>query len=91
MSEPARLVISFVTGIVLGAIYFGGLWQTVRRLPDSGRPFASLFWSFLVRVSLVLAGFYLVMGGQWILLVAALFGFMITREWIVRRLGRRGS
>jgi F1F0 ATPase subunit 2 len=91
MSEPIRLILPFMAGLALGAAYFSGLWLTVRRLPDSGRPFASLCWSFLVRTSAVLTGFYLVMGGRWEQLVAALIGFLFMREILVRRLGRAAS
>jgi len=89
MSMPVPLLLSFMTGVLLGTAYFSGLWYTLKRLPDSGRPFASLFWSFGVRASVVLTGFYLVMDGRWDRLLAALLGFILTREILVRRLGRR--
>ncbi len=91
MSEPVRLLIPFITGVLLGILYFTGLWITVRRLPDRGRPFASIFWSFLARASLVVIGFYVVMNGRWEQLVSTLLGFIIAREILIRRLGRRTS
>jgi len=88
MLVSVKLLISFTAGIFLGAVYFGGLWLTVRRLPDSGRPFVSMFWSFLLRAFMILAGFYFVMGNRWDHLLAVLLGFLLTRELLVRRIGR---
>ncbi len=88
MAEIIRLLVPFITGMLLGTAYFNGLWHTVRRLPESRQPLASLFLSFLLRASLALAGFYFVMNGRWEQLVAALLGFILAREIMVRRLGR---
>ncbi len=74
--------------MALGTLYFSGLWNTVKKLPDTERPFASLLWSFVLRASLVLAGFYMAMGSSWERLAAALLGFILMREILVRRLGR---
>ena len=44
----------------LGAIFFGGLWWTVRRGISSRRPALWFFGSLLLRMSIALAGFYFV-------------------------------
>ncbi|MFB3926487.1 MAG: ATP synthase subunit I [Syntrophales bacterium] len=85
MSEPARIMIPWIAGMALGTLYFSGLWYTVRRLPDSKNPLLSLSLSFLARVSMVLSGFYFVMGGRGDWLAAALFGFLIAREIFMRQ------
>ncbi len=91
MFEPIRLLLPFMTGTALGALYFTGLWFTVRNLPDSGRPMALVFWSFMARASIAVTGFYAVMNGRWEQLAAALLGFLLMREILVRRLGRNIS
>ena len=91
MSQLVHILLSFITGMALGTIYFSGLWRTVKKLPDVGRPYASLLWSFVLRASLVLAGFYMAMGSAWERLAAALLGFILMREILVRRLGRNTS
>lgn len=88
MFQTIHYLLIFVIGMALGAIYFAGLWHTVQRLPDAKRPLNFLLWSFLVRVSLAITGFGLVMDGRWDQLIAVLGGFILTREILVRRLGR---
>lgn len=88
MAQWIRYLLIFAAGMALGALYFGGLWHTLRRLPDAGRPLSLLLWSFWVRAVLAVMGLALVMDGRWERLVAALAGFILTREILVRRLGR---
>ena len=90
MSQPFFLLISFGVGMALGLVHFAGLWHTVKHLPDSRCPFASLLGSFLVRMALLMTGFGLLMNGRWESLPAALLGFLLARELLVRRLGRNG-
>ena len=71
-------------GLLLGAIFFGGLWFTVRRGVSSQRPALWFFCSLLLRMSVVLAGFYLVSCGRWERLLACLLGFVIARLVITR-------
>jgi F1F0 ATPase subunit 2 len=87
MSDWVWIIPAFLAGIALGALYFGGLWLTVQRLRVVRRPGTLLLVSFVVRTALVLAGFYLVMGGQWERLVACVVGFVIARfvsVWLSR-------
>lgn len=87
MSDWIWIAMAFLAGIALGALYFGGLWLTVQRLRIVRRPGTLLLVSFAVRSVLVLAGFYLVMGGQWERLVACVVGFIIARlisVWLSR-------
>jgi F1F0 ATPase subunit 2 len=70
----------------LGLFYFGGLWLTVRRLPGSRTPELLILGSFVGRLAVTLAGFYLVMGGRWERLLACLAGFLITRTFLLYRL-----
>jgi len=91
MSESIQLILPFMAGTGLGTLYFTGLWFTVRNLPDSGRPLALIFWSFLVRASIAVTGFYVVMNGRWEQLAAALLGFLLMRGVLIRRLGGKTS
>lgn len=86
--QAFRYLLIFMLGTALGTVYFAGLWYTVQRLPDAGAPLTSLLWSYLLRVSMAVAGFGLAMQGGWEELIAALAGFILTREILVRRLGR---
>jgi F1F0 ATPase subunit 2 len=71
--------------LVLGAFYFIALWRTVRKLPDTPRPLRLMLGSFVVRIAVVLPGFYFVMSGHWERLVMALIGFIVARKVLTRR------
>ena len=84
------LSLSFVAGLLLGAIFFGGLWWTVRKGVLSKRPALWFFASLLLRMSIVLVGFFLVSGGCWKRLVVCLCGFVLARlivTWLTRPSG----
>jgi F1F0 ATPase subunit 2 len=86
-----ELLFSFFTGIGLGGVYFAGLWETVRRLPDVEKPARRMALSFALRMALALSGFYFVMQGEWERLASAMVGFLLMRELILRRLGKTNN
>ncbi|MGC9451359.1 MAG: ATP synthase subunit I [Oceanipulchritudo sp.] len=90
MNEPLMVVLAGFVGLVLGGVFFGGLWWTVRKGASSPRPALWFGGSMLVRTGIVLAGFYLVSGGQWQRLLVCLLGFVIAR-FLVMRLTRAPS
>ena len=87
MNESMILVLACFAGVLLGALFFGGLWWTVRRGVASPRPALWFLGSGLVRMSIVLAGFYFVSDGQLRRLLLCLLGFVIARVavmWLTR-------
>ncbi len=82
--NPAWIIGAVATGFALGAIYFGGLWLTVRGVPTMQQPALWFLVSFVLRMSVVLAGFYFVMGGRWERLVACMVGFLLVRMLLIR-------
>ena len=87
MNEMVTLVLAMVMGVLLGAMFFGGLWWTVRKGVSSKQPALWFFGSLLLRMSIALAGFYFVSGGHWDRLLACLFGFFIARFIVTRLTG----
>ncbi|MBU0995933.1 MAG: ATP synthase subunit I [Proteobacteria bacterium] len=87
MNEALRLTLAMVTGVLLGVMFFGGLWWTVRKGFSSKQPGLWFFGSLMLRTSIALAGFYFVSGGHWERLLVCLFGFFLARL-IVTRLTR---
>ncbi len=79
MNEALSLVLAGLAGGALGAIFFGGLWWTVREVMSSKRPAPLFLGSLLLRIGTVLAGFYFASGGRWDRLLACLLGFVIAR------------
>ena len=78
------LALALVAGLLLGMIFFGGLWWTVHKGIFSNRPAFWFIGSRLLRMSFVLVGFYFVGRGDWQRLVACLVGFIIARLIIMR-------
>jgi F1F0 ATPase subunit 2 len=87
MTDALRLVLALVTGLLLGAIFFGGLWWTVRKGFSSKQPALWFFGSLLLRTSIALAGFYFIARGHWESLLVCLLAFVMARV-IVTRLTR---
>ena len=79
MPELLSLAPAFAAGILLGAIFFGGLWWTVRRGLASAQPALWFLGSLLLRTSIALGGFFLVAGGEWQRWLACLAGFILAR------------
>ena len=93
MNEPLSLVSALVAGVVLGAIFFGGLWWTVRWGMSSKRMALWFLGSMLLRTCMALLGFYFILGGNWTRLLTGLLGFVIARvivTWLTRKAQQPG-
>jgi F1F0 ATPase subunit 2 len=88
MSEFLSLAIALAEGALLGTIFFGGLWWTVRMGVSSERPALWFFGSLLLRMSITLMGFYFVGQGNWQRWLLCLLGFVLARlvAWLLTRL-----
>lgn len=78
------LLLSGMAGATLGAIFFGGLWWTVRKGVSSRQPALLFFASLLLRTIIVLTGFNFVTDGHWNRLLVCLLGFFIARFIVIR-------
>ena len=87
MNEILSLVSALGAGVVLGAMFFGGLWWTVRKGVSSARPALWFFGSLLLRTSITLVGFYVVADGHWERLLASLIGLTLARPIVTRLAG----
>ena len=59
MNEVLLLALALSAGVLLGAIFFGGLWWTVRKGVSSEQPAFWFFGSLLLRMSIALSGILL--------------------------------
>ena len=84
MNETLMCVVAGVMGLVLGAIFFGGLWWTVRKGVSSPRPAVWFLGSTLLRMTIVLVGFYFIGRGHWDRMLVCLVGFVIARFIVMR-------
>jgi len=78
----------FVIGSLMGLLYFMGLWQTVRKLPESPKPYRLVLYSYFGRLAMALGGFYLFLNGPWERLAAVVLGFFTVRTVLIRILGK---
>lgn len=86
--EILNLIAAFAGGVLLGASYFGGLWWTVRRLPQAKRPMTLYFGSLAIRLAGLMLAFYGVLTFyEWPHLAAALMGLIFARTALVRFFG----
>ena len=78
------MTLAFIAGILLGTVFFGGLWLTVKKAVAAANPALWFLASSLVRTAIVLAGFYYIANGDWQKLVICLLGFIAARFMVLR-------
>ena len=89
MNNVLFLILMFITGLLLGAIYLASLWWNVKRITGNS---PSVLWatgSLMIRLVLVGATFYIILSfGNWQHLVATLAGFITIRAMTLRHIRR---
>lgn len=90
MSEIVLLLLPLSGGLLLGGLFYGGLWWTVHKGLGSPRPALWFLASYLVRTGIVLAGFRLLAGDHWPKLLVCLLGFLMVRFITMRQVGTAG-
>ena len=73
-----------LAGVVLGSVFYAGLWLTVRNLPTARHPVWLTLSSFWLRTLVVIAGFLFVMKGRWQNALICLAGFVMGRIAVSR-------
>ena len=79
MNEMMQLMPGMLAGMLLGLVFFGGLYWTVLKGVSARQPAAWFIVSLLLRFGITLTGFYFVSDGDWQRLAACLTGFIIAR------------
>ena len=77
------MVFSFLVGIVLGIVYFGGLYLTNKKIPKGKNPALLMFLSITLRMIILLGGLYFVFDRDFIKLLVAIAGIFISKYIIV--------
>ena len=88
MIEGLGWLLAVLGGAALGLFYYAGLWFTLRRLPEQTHPALWVFGSFILRLAVSMAGFYVILGPDRHLprLGVALLAFIVARVLLTRRL-----
>jgi F1F0 ATPase subunit 2 len=84
MNETMQLVLALLAGMLLGTMFFGGLWWTVLKGVSARQPALWFSASLLLRTAIALAGFYFVSGTDWKRMLLCLSGFIIARLIVTR-------
>ena len=71
MNEPLILMCVLLVGMLLGAVFFGGLWWTVDKAASSKQPAVLFLFSLLIRLS-------------WERFLICLLGFIMARFIVIR-------
>lgn len=79
MNENLYMLVALFAGILLGFLFFGGLWVSTRKSITSKTPVLWILGSFIVRTGVTLIGFYYVSNGNWKRLLICLLGFIVAR------------
>lgn len=77
------MVIAFFGGIVLGFIFFGGLYLSVERLSQTRYPALMMLGSTVLRMAVLLGGVLLLMGQEWKQAAAALVGIILAKFFMI--------
>jgi F1F0 ATPase subunit 2 len=75
---------ALAVGMFLGALFFGGLWWTVRRGLTAANPALWFGVSALARMAIALLGLYYVARAGWPSVLACLCGLLIARVAVTR-------
>ena len=84
VNEIINLLPALFAGIGLGIVFFGGLWLTIQKGLQSKKSGLIFTGSFIIRMTVILLGFYYVGANDWKMMAACLAGFLIARVAITR-------
>jgi len=87
MNDTVIFLLAGCAGLVLGLVFFGGLWWTIRKGLSSTGPAWWFLGSFVLRMGIVATGIVLVSAGDWQRMAGCLLGFFVARlaiTWLTR-------
>lgn len=68
-----------LSGILIGIVFYGGLWLTVKKAATMKAAGILFSLSFLLRTGIALMAFYYISDGNWKKLLECLAGFVIAK------------
>jgi F1F0 ATPase subunit 2 len=86
--NPMLWGLAVIGGVLLGLLYFGGLWMTLQYITRTNRPKTLLGMSLIIRVCLVMVGFWIIVRKDPMLFMVTFAAFLMTRVILTRTLGR---
>lgn len=77
------IIFALIAGLLLGTLFFGGLFLTVKKMTTVKNPGLLFLSSMFLRVAIALTGFYFVSVGNWQRLLICLLGFIVARFIVI--------
>lgn len=84
MHSAWMLLVAVFEGMLIGFVFFAGLWWTVKKGLISAHPASLFFGSLLTRTAVAVVAFYFVSMQGWQPLTLSLVGFVIGRMLVGR-------
>jgi F1F0 ATPase subunit 2 len=87
MDHLLTFILMYLLGLILGLIFFAGLWWTIQRGLNSTQPSLWFIMSMFLRTVTVLVGFYFVVqrgGGDLACCLAGFFLSSVIVTWSTR-------
>jgi F1F0 ATPase subunit 2 len=84
MHSAWTLILALLEGILIGFVFFGGLWWTVKKGLISVHPASLFFGSLFARTTVAVVAFYFVSMEGWRPLILCLIGFIMGRILVGR-------
>ena len=91
MNELKDLIFPLAFGLLLGGVFYGGLWLTVKKALGSQRPWLWTLTSFVIRMGIVAAGVVLVGGTDWKRILAIMLGIVFARPIVSQLTKAKGN
>jgi F1F0 ATPase subunit 2 len=83
MNDIFKMILVFIAGLLLGTLFFGGLWLTVKKAVTSKKPAMIVLGSFVFRIGITFVGFYFIGAGSLQRLLLLLLGFITARFLVI--------
>lgn len=77
------MVIGFLSGLIMGLVFFGGLYWSVEKLPQTKNPALLMLASLLVRMAVLMTGFVLLFKRSVAEGMAALVGIVVVKFMLI--------
>ena len=90
-SSLGTIMFIFILGFLIGLGYFGGLWLTLKKLPNNSHPYRLMISSFIMRLIISLCCFYALIYifdnlETGITLFIAILGFILARLILTQKI-----
>lgn len=73
------MIVSFLVGLVLGVIYFGGLYYSTKKFNTVKSPALFMVISFIIRMGILVLGFYYLTKTDYKNVLLGLVGVILVR------------